>query len=654
MARSTIYDFEDLKEKPRMPTAELEEMLIGVIRSPDLWETFGEYTAYSDWDKEHERHYKHLLDGFGAIVNSERYPIGAIPYGHVVAEARHRLNADYRLKNSGLIDEILGQPTDPNPIAGLLYLAYKTVDASRLDAQRRIALAKKFLIERQVHDVKLRLIKDAADAVAREDGDGALDLYTNSCLANLEKRRAKIEALGRAAGHAQGQQVAIRRLACGRSGPGADRPQDRPGQPRPSPRRLAGLDRGGRGARSRQDGAAVAGRLRRRGKPRLQRRVRRRHFARDADEHAPGPDQVPSGRHGLVRSAARLARSPPRAPAPGRSTPRPAGARYYTRDDNTKLDAVEAKLNGDFGDRISVYGKDDLPGVIDADVLVSLLAEAKARAGATRGLLVLDFLQFLAAPEAIQKRGEVECDNWRAQVLKDVVARTTSADNPEGDVVLVASEASKPANSKDDWAVELRDVKGSGRTVSLADTCLHIRNMSGREVQKTYGLASADKDVVAKQLDKLDKGGIWPAMFVLTKSRDGTRRSAWPMELLHRRSTWRRPPKPPVMQRNGVERDVDRNGDDKLEAARDRLLKVMEPFARGETETVLAKAAGIGKKQIKAILKQLIADGLVEMVTIVKPHGAGERRHKGYRLVAANGQPAGSPSNNGSTGNGRH
>ena len=80
MARSTIYDFEDLKEKPPMPTAELEEMLIGVIRSPDLWETFGEYTAYSDWDKEHERHYKHLLDGFGAIVNSERYPIGAIPY----------------------------------------------------------------------------------------------------------------------------------------------------------------------------------------------------------------------------------------------------------------------------------------------------------------------------------------------------------------------------------------------------------------------------------------------------------------------------------------------------------------------------------------------------------------------------------------------
>ena len=651
MARQSIYDFWDLQQKPRMTTDELEEMLILIIRSPDVCELARNWLRDADWDMDNERHFWHVMNLF-AQLNAQQLPVDKTYYRNVRDELKSRMNADPRLKDSPkLIAAILGRPTDPEQIEGLLYRAYQRAVATRADVRRAVAIAKKFLIERQVDAEILKIVHEATEwENNKENSNGMIDPYHAAKLAQLEKLRAGIEA------RRPRLTVTLKDLD----------PECDAWHEVGLDREFIGLKTGLASLDRRLDGlqgvfivVAAPGRGKTVLGSQLGCGVADDFEINDAAVVVISLEMRTITLLGRIRS--HLARMDWSVLRHGSQELRhergdqPLGQprdKYYNREDNAKLDAVRAKLAGDFGDRISVYGKDDLPGVLDADALVSLLAEAKAKVKATRGLLVIDFLQLMKPPEAIEKRGEVDCDNWRIQVLKDVVARTTTGDNPEGDCIAVISEASKPPDSKTEWATTLRDIKGSGRTASLADACLHIRPMSGPEVKNAYGLVNASKELVAEQLEKLDKAGVWPAMFVLTKSRDGTRRKPWAMEFLYRQSTWRRPPKPPVTQRKqtvAADRAVDQNGDGKIEAARERILAVLAAAPGGETEAVLAREASIGKGRIKAILKKLIDDGLVEEVTTFRPHGNGMREQKVYRLIAANVQPADSHANNGST-----
>ena len=131
---------------------------------------------------------------------------------------------------------------------------------------------------------------------------------------------------------------------------------------------------------------------------------------------------------------------------------------YFNAEDFAKFQAGKAARDSEFGRRLRVYDRKSLPGAVDARRLVQLLADAKAKTGANRALLIIDYLQLIEPPAAVRELGDLECDKWRIQAAADVVELTISDANPEGDAVLAISEARKPPDSKQLWGGSLADV----------------------------------------------------------------------------------------------------------------------------------------------------------------------------------------------------
>jgi hypothetical protein len=343
---------------------------------------------------------------------------------------------------------------------------------------------------------------------------------------------------------------------------------------------------------------------------------------------------------------------------------------YLNPTHDAKLEAAKAELAGEVGRRIRVCDRQDLPGDLDAARLVALLAEAKAAAGATRGLLVLDYLQLIEPPAAVRKLGDLAADKHRIRIMQDVVARTRSPANTGGDAVLAISEVRKPPDAKQGWGAQLVDLMGAARTAYAADAVLLYRRMTPAEVVQAYGLGKADKDRVAQHLAQLDEAGVAPMVVSLAKGRDGMHRGDWAMEFLFRRSTWRRPkvtglvppatggmhagaddddededdldgppggqPAQPLDQDGDAGPDGPDAGPDGPQAARGRVLAALAAVPDGETAAKLARGPA------REVLEGLVAEGLAVAVPVTKPHGKGgkgSKAHAGYRLAGVDGQP---------------
>jgi hypothetical protein len=342
---------------------------------------------------------------------------------------------------------------------------------------------------------------------------------------------------------------------------------------------------------------------------------------------------------------------------------RPHGPVYDTVD-APKVEAAKTELNGALGDRLTVLGAKDLPGVIDAPRLVALLEEAKAAAGVSRGLLILDYLGLIPVPAAVQKAGDLECDKFRIAMMQQVVERTRSPSNPAGDTVFVVAEVRKPPDAKTHWGGQLADLMGSARTAYSADAVLQFRRPTTAEVRRTYGLGAASKDAVDKYLASLDAQGVAPMIVSLAKVRDGGTRGAMAMEFLYRISTWRQTPVCLVpAATGGMFAGADDDDEDGLDGpggppgpphgsngqnahlvARARLLEALAAAPDGETVAQLAQAAKLAAGPARQILEGLVAEGRAVAVPVTKPHGKGgkgAKTHPGFRLAGVDGQPEG-------------
>ena len=188
---------------------------------------------------------------------------------------------------------------------------------------------------------------------------------------------------------------------------------------------------------------------------------------------------------------------------------------------------------------------------------LALLADAKARAGATRALLVVDYLQLLDVPEKLAEGGdELEAAKYRIRALQDVVRATRTDANPEGDAVLAISEARKPADAKTAWGNQLADLMGSSRVAYAADAVLLYRRMDAKDVGRYYGIVGEDQgDAARRRLEQLESDGVAPVVLTLAKARDGMTRGEFGLEFEFRMSTFRTI-QPPDRRR----RDSDRRG----------------------------------------------------------------------------------------------
>jgi replicative DNA helicase len=611
-----------------MTPVELEELLIHIIRVPAVYTEARRFIEIDDWDPHSERHYRILIDCFFKLGDSKLYPVGGIPHVAIDTEARRMLEDDPMLQDTRfLINDIVGRPTDPDPYNGLLHHAYKGVAEDDLSMQYGLTLLKKFLQERQVMDKVCHMIVSAG-------GRNVIGFAALTAKIVVDKN-ALIEAVGQvvAVSLADRRQRLVARLEAARG------------------KAWLGLQTGMVELDERTDGlrglivvVAAPGV----GKTAMAVQIAVGVADRCATNNAVivfvslemDADEI------HARIASHLADLDWTTLHKGSPEFRgqPHGV-YYNQMDDEKFEKAMAKLDGEVGRRIRMCDREELLGAIDAARLASLLAEAKAATGATRALLIVDFLQLIEVPAAVQKQGDLAADDHRIQIMKDVVKRT-------GDTALVIAEARKPSDNKQEWGGELADIKGSSRTAFIADAVIQYRRMKPADVRRVYGLESASSNQVAQRLAQLDKDGIAPMMVALTKGRDGMRRGTWPMEFLYLRSTWREPVVEPSAT-GGMLGIAISDKDDKMEAARKRILEALAAGPLdGETAAALAKAAKIAAGLARAILDLLVAQKIAVEVKVTRPHGKngkGSKTWDGYRLAELNGQPAASDPDNGSS-----
>jgi hypothetical protein len=171
-----------------MSPDELEELLVHIIRVASVYAEARRFLEGDEWDLHAERHYRIMLDGLFKLGDSKLYTLGEIPYTAVHIEVGRALDDDPMLRDArGLVSDIVGRPTDPDPYNGLLYHAYKVVKDEDLNDKYGIDLLKRFLKERQTLDGIRRVIDSAGGR--NVTGFGAY-------LSKITLRDQAIEAIG--------------------------------------------------------------------------------------------------------------------------------------------------------------------------------------------------------------------------------------------------------------------------------------------------------------------------------------------------------------------------------------------------------------------------------------------------------------------------
>jgi replicative DNA helicase len=206
--------------------------------------------------------------------------------------------------------------------------------------------------------------------------------------------------------------------------------------------------------------------------------------------------------------------------------------------DQRKLETARQRMQDEqIGSRLTILDREQLGESLSADRLTMILRHAKQQARASRALLIVDYVQILPVPADVSKYTDLEQDRYRVRVLQDVIRKSKSPNDPDGDAVLFISETRKPTRSKDPWANGLAELMGSARLGYAVDYALLYRRMTPEESGNYFGMRSAES---------LQDEGVAPIMLSLEKGRDGMTRGSWGMTFLFWKSIFNEiEPQPP-------------------------------------------------------------------------------------------------------------
>lgn len=210
----------------------------------------------------------------------------------------------------------------------------------------------------------------------------------------------------------------------------------------------------------------------------------------------------------------------------------------FSKEHNGRLKKAKKLLRDEqIITRMAVLDRQFLGDDITAQRLGALLQTVKARVGARRALLVVDYLQLLPVPDEVAERGDLAADKYRVRLIQRVIENTKTGDDPLGDTAMLISEARKPPTSKDIWGDSMSELMGSARLGYAADAVLLYREMTAKEMGVYYGVT--DQAGAEKRRDALRVQGIAPVMLILEKGRDGMIRGKWGVEFHFRKSLFR-------------------------------------------------------------------------------------------------------------------
>lgn len=216
---------------------------------------------------------------------------------------------------------------------------------------------------------------------------------------------------------------------------------------------------------------------------------------------------------------------------------REPGSMFSKADKKRLQDAKQRLKEWKVGERLAIADRPVLGEDVTAHRLSAIIEEQKAKVGAKRALVIIDYLQLIPVPEEETARGDLAADKYRIRLVQQVIERSRTADDPLGDTALVISETRKPPTKEDNWGDSMSELMGSARLSYASDAVILYREMSTKEMETYYGIK--DKTGAEKKRKALRGEGITPVTLILDKGRDGMMRGTWGAEFLFRKSAFR-------------------------------------------------------------------------------------------------------------------
>jgi hypothetical protein len=210
---------------------------------------------------------------------------------------------------------------------------------------------------------------------------------------------------------------------------------------------------------------------------------------------------------------------------------------FFTAEQQERLRAADDWV-GRNGHRIRVLDRQSFSGGVSAASILREMKALKAKSGAGRALVVLDYLQVLPIPDSVRRNSDLDADKYQIRVAQDILAGMQQGEpNLLGDAVIAISETRKPATGRKHWGEDLADLMGSARLGYGADAVLLYRRIvDDDDLAEVYEDAGRSTPPTPGQLEN---AGIAPIMLALAKGRDGMRLGEWPLEYHFNRSLFR-------------------------------------------------------------------------------------------------------------------
>jgi hypothetical protein len=212
---------------------------------------------------------------------------------------------------------------------------------------------------------------------------------------------------------------------------------------------------------------------------------------------------------------------------------------FYTSQELARLRDSD-DLMANLGNRIRVLDERNFPNPTLPGLLFHL-KDLKARTGAKRALVLLDYLQVWPIPESEARKikSDLDSDKYRIGIMK------TLRDATEDDAILVISEARKPAGkSGEKWGGSMADVMGSARGSYTPDMIFLFRPFDDAELLLQSGqwskeMSRDERKELADQLrNELAQEGKTLNKFEITKGRDGVLRGTIDLTFWYRQSAF--------------------------------------------------------------------------------------------------------------------
>lgn len=203
---------------------------------------------------------------------------------------------------------------------------------------------------------------------------------------------------------------------------------------------------------------------------------------------------------------------------------------FFTSQEQERLRTAEQDI-AQWGDRVLILDQRNCPSPT-VETVLEHLAALKARTGASKGFLLVDYLQVFPIPPALARtvRSDLDADKWRIGAMKDLRDATK-------DAVLVISESRKPDQKGGLWGGSMEDVMGSARGSYTPDMVFLLRAFSAQELAgelvetKTAGKVRENALVreAAKVRCAAEKAGRAYTTLRIAKGRDGVLRGEHPL-----------------------------------------------------------------------------------------------------------------------------